>query len=130
MEEPNLIDFYRAYIEALNERRWDALAHYVCDPVSYDGERIGLAAYKANLVENCRIIPDLFFRVEILVTDATRVAARLLFDCSPTGEFMGLAIDGRRVIFSENVFYEIEGGKIARVWSVIDKAAIEAQIGR
>jgi predicted ester cyclase len=32
------------------------------------------------------------------------------------------------VSFVENVFYEFRNGKIAQVWSVIDKAAIEAQL--
>jgi predicted ester cyclase len=32
------------------------------------------------------------------------------------------------VRFDENVFYAFEDGKIRRVWSVIDTAAIAAQI--
>ena len=56
------------------------------------------------------------------------MAARLAFDCTPRGLFLGLAVDGRRVSFAENVFYEFRDGKIAQVWSVIDKAAIEAQL--
>jgi predicted ester cyclase len=39
-----------------------------------------------------------------------------------------LRVAGRRVSFSENVFYEYKLGKIASVWSIIDKAAIEAQL--
>jgi predicted ester cyclase len=31
-------------------------------------------------------------------------------------------------VFCENVFYEFREGKIDNVWSVIDKAAIEAQL--
>jgi predicted ester cyclase len=34
------------------------------------------------------------------------------------------------VSFAENVFYEFKRAKIAAVWSVIDKAAIEAQLPR
>ena len=37
-------------------------------------------------------------------------------------------MNGRRVEFDENVFYEIEEGRIRRVWSVIDKDAIRQQI--
>jgi predicted ester cyclase len=32
------------------------------------------------------------------------------------------------VQFAENVFYEFLDGKIESVWSVIDRAAIEAQL--
>jgi predicted ester cyclase len=41
---------------------------------------------------------------------------------------LGLPVNGKRVVFSENVFYELRDDKIARVWSVIDKSAVEAQV--
>ena len=42
--------------------------------------------------------------------------------------FFGLPINGKRVTFAENVFYQFRSGKIGEVWSVIEKAAIEAQL--
>ena len=56
------------------------------------------------------------------------MAARLAFDCTPTGQFQGLAVNGKQVQFTETVFYEIRDRRIATVWSAIDKAAIEAQL--
>ena len=44
------------------------------------------------------------------------------------GLFLGLRINGKRVSFAENVFYQFKSRKIGEVWSVIDKAAIEAQL--
>ncbi len=82
------------------------------------------------LVKDFEDIPDLRFKIQLLVCDPPRVAARLTFECSPKGEFLGMSINGRRVSFSENVFYEFKGSKIASVWSVIDKTAIEAQLRR
>jgi predicted ester cyclase len=32
------------------------------------------------------------------------------------------------VSFAENVIYEFRNGKIVEVWSIVDKAAIEAQL--
>jgi predicted ester cyclase len=37
-------------------------------------------------------------------------------------------VNGKRVSFAENVFYEFRARKVWRVWSVIDKAAIQAQL--
>src|SRR5947209_19562842 len=56
------------------------------------------------------------------------LASRLGFDCTPKGKFLGLHVNGKRVSFTENVFYEFRREKIEQVWSVIDKAAIEAQL--
>lgn len=73
-------------------------------------------------------IPDLYFDIQLLVADPPRVASRLRFDVSPKGEFLGLPVNGKRVSFTENVFYEFRDEKIWEAWSVIDKAAIEAQL--
>jgi predicted ester cyclase len=73
-------------------------------------------------------IPDLRFNIELLIADPPFIASRLAFDCSPKGKFLGLDVNGRRVRFAENVFYEFRDGKIAQVWSAIDKATIERQI--
>jgi predicted ester cyclase len=73
-------------------------------------------------------IPDLRFNIAQLVCNERFVASRLAFDCSPKGRFLGLDVNGRKVSFAENVFYEFRQGKIVQVWSVIDKAAIEAQL--
>jgi predicted ester cyclase len=43
--------------------------------------------------------------------------------------FLGLRVEGRRIAFAENVFYEFDDDrKIRAVWSIIDKAAIERQL--
>ncbi|MVA22035.1 ester cyclase [Agrobacterium vitis] len=125
-----LADLYQGYIDCLNAQDWDNLRNYVGTEVAYNSELIGLDAYRQAREREFREIPDLHFEVRILVSDQRTVASRLEFDISPSGEFLGLLVNGKRVKFCENVFYEYEGGKIVRVWSVLDKAAIEAQISR
>ncbi|MBR9764771.1 MAG: hypothetical protein GYB53_14895 [Rhodobacteraceae bacterium] len=61
------------------------------------------------------------------------IAAGLAFDCTPVGNLFGLPGNGRRVQFTENVFYHYAPGpagtpRIRDVWSVIDQAAIAAQL--
>ena len=73
-------------------------------------------------------IPDLKFNIELLICEPPHVASRLRFDCRPKGLFLDLAVNGRRVNFAEDVFYEFRDERIAEVWSVVDKAAIEAQL--
>lgn len=73
-------------------------------------------------------IPDLYFNVQMLISDPPFIASRLGFDCTPKERFLGLPVNGRRVSFAENVIYEFRDKKIVEVWSVIDKTAIEAQL--
>jgi predicted ester cyclase len=128
MTENPLVRIYHAYIDCLNARDWLRLDEFVHDDVHHNGKRLGVAGYRSMLERDVEQIPDLRFDIDMLVADTTAVASRLAFDCKPRGEFMGLHVDGKRVKFAENVFYEFRGGKIAAVWSVIDKAAIEAQL--
>ncbi|WP_026869718.1 ester cyclase [Inquilinus limosus] len=124
----DLSTLYRAYIDCLNRRDWTRLGDFVDDGARHNGRPSGLSGYRAMLEQDVREIPDLRFNIGLLVCDPPYVAARLDFTCSPRGRFLGLDVNGRTVSFSENVFYEFRDGKIVQVWSVIDKAAIEAQL--
>ncbi|MDF0519696.1 ester cyclase [Bradyrhizobium yuanmingense] len=128
MTRDDLADIYRAYITCLNGRDWPALGQFVHDDAAHNARPLGLEGYRAMLEQDVREIPDLQFQIEMLICDPPRIAARLKFDCTPAGTFLGLAVNGRRVSFCENAFYEFQDGKIRQVWSVIDKVAIEAQL--
>ncbi|MFL5157660.1 MAG: ester cyclase [Microvirga sp.] len=128
MIKTELSDLYRGYIACLNKQDWSRLEQFVHDDVHYNGERIGLRGYREMLERDFQEIPDLRFNIQLLMSDPPYIASRLGFDCAPKGTFLDLPVNGKRIRFAENVFYEFRDAKIARVWSVIDKAAIEAQI--
>jgi predicted ester cyclase len=128
MTRADLADSYRNYIDCLNRQDWQTLGQYVHDDVARNARPLGLPGYRAMLEQDFREIPDLHFKIELLISDPPNIAARLKFDCAPVGTFLGLAVDGGRVSFCENVFYEFRDGKIWQVWSIVDKAAIEAQL--
>jgi predicted ester cyclase len=56
------------------------------------------------------------------------VACRLWFTCTPTSTFFGHEPTGRPISFCEHVFYRFRDGRIAHVWSLIDREAIAAQL--
>jgi len=128
MTETDLSDIYRGYITCLNKQDWPRLEQFVHDEVHYNGEPVGIPGYRQMLERDFREIPDLYFNVQLLISEPPWIASRLLFDCTPKGTFLGLRVDGKRVSFSENVFYQFRGARIEQVWSIIDKAAIEAQL--
>ncbi len=123
-----LRDRYRHYIACLNNQDWPKLGQFVDEEVVHNGRQLGLAGYRDMLERDFIEIPDLHFEVRMLVFESPLLAARLNFDCAPKGTFLGLSVNGRRVNFAEHVTYEFRSGKIVQVWSVIDKAAIEAQL--
>ena len=128
MTKRDLSSVYRDYIACLNKQDWPNLEKFVHDDVNYNGQRIGILGYREMLERDFYAIPDLYFDIQLLISDPPYIASRLRFDCTPKGKFLGLHVNGKRISFTENVFYEFRQGKIEQVWSVIDKAAIEAQI--
>ena len=128
MIKTDLSDIYRGYIDCLNKQDWPRLEQFVHDEVCYNGQRVGILKYREMLERDFYEIPDLYFNIRLLISEPPYVASRLVFDCTPKGKFLGLPVNAKRVSFTENVFYEFRREKIAQVWSVIDKAAIEAQL--
>ena len=128
MIKADLSDVYRDYIACLNAQDWPKLEQFVHGDVHYNGQRIGISGYREMLERDFCEIPDLYFDIQLLISDPPYIASRLGFDCTPKGKFLGLNVNGKRISFTENVFYEFRREKIAQVWSVIDKAAIEAQL--
>ena len=124
----NLSGIYQGYIACLNQQDWPNLGNFVHDDAHYNGAYIGLAGYRQMLEGDFRAIPDLHFNIRLLMCEPPRVASRLHFDCTPTGMLFGMPVNGKRVQFMENVFYEFLDGRIRQVWSIIDKAAIAAQL--
>jgi predicted ester cyclase len=128
MTDADLSEVYRDYIACLNKQDWANLKRFVHEEVHYNGERIGLSGYREMLERDFRAIPDLYFDILLLICEPPRIASRLGFDCTPQGILFGLHVNGKRVLFTENVFYEFRDNRIEKVWSVIDKAAIESQL--
>jgi predicted ester cyclase len=124
----DLSEVYRGYIACLNQQDWSKLGRFVDENVSRNGQQIGLSGYREMLERDFCEIPDLHFSIQLLISDPPYLASRLFFDCTPKGKFLGLPVNGKKVSFTENVFYEFRGDKIVEVWSVLDGAAIEAQL--
>ncbi|WP_111429859.1 ester cyclase [Rhodobacteraceae bacterium DSL-40] len=128
MSPESLSDFYRGDIACLNRQGRESLGAFVHARAEHNGRPLGLAGYRALLAADFRAIPDLRFTIALLVSEPPRIASRLAFDGTPAGVLFGLPVNGRRVRFAENVFHELEEGRILRVWSLIDTGAIRAQL--
>ncbi|MGE2737176.1 ester cyclase [Mycolicibacterium vaccae] len=130
MSDSDLLTIYRDYLDCLNARQWDQLDRFVADDIVYNGERLGLDGYRSLLVADTAATPDLRFVPGLLLADADVVACRLVFDCTPQREFLGLEPTGNRVTFAEHVFYRFVAGRIVEVWSLIDKDAVRRQLSQ
>ena len=97
MTNADLETRYRAYLDALNERRLDDLVHFVQDELSYNGETMTRRQYQDLIAADIAAIPDLIYDAQIIVASGDQVACRLVFDCTPQHEFLGFSPNGERL---------------------------------
>jgi predicted ester cyclase len=76
---------------------------------SATAKTLGLAGYRTMLEGDSAAIPDLFFKIDFIVSEPPTVGARLIFDCTPKGELFGLPVNGKRVSFTENRLLPVQG---------------------
>ena len=76
-----------------------------------------------------RAFPDLRAEIEDIVAADDRVALRLRFRGTHSGEFLGIPATGRPVEYVSHEFYRITGGLIAEEWICSDMATLFRQLG-
>jgi predicted ester cyclase len=128
MTDAELEAHYRSYLDCLNTRLLGRLDAFVHDELTYNGNPMTRADYRALLEDDIAAIPDLSFDVDLLVVGGEQVACRLKFHCRPEREWRGLRPTGQRIAFAEHVFYAFRDGRIDHVWSLLAHAAIEEQL--
>jgi predicted ester cyclase len=72
--------------------------------------------------------PDLHITIEDIFGAGDRVAVRLNFSGTHTGEFQGVPATHRRVAFSSIDIYRVEGDKLAEEWVSPDMMGLMQQI--
>ena len=100
MTKADLSDIYRDYIACLNKQDWPRLEQFVHDEVCYNGQRIGILGYREMLESDFYEMPDLYFDIQLLISDPPYIASRLSFDGSLNGRLLGLDVNGKKVSFA------------------------------
>ena len=72
--------------------------------------------------------PDLHARIDDLVAEGDRVAARLTFRGTHLGEFLGVPATGRTVEYVSHEFYRFADGLVAEEWICSDLASLQGQL--
>jgi predicted ester cyclase len=72
--------------------------------------------------------PGLQAHIEDIVAARDKVAVRVRFRGTHTGEFLGFAATGRTVEYVSHEFYRIAGGLIAEEWICSDMATLFRQL--
>ena len=125
----------RQWIEVFNERddtgEADARAQdYVAyAPVSLEPAPLDSEAWTRFLAGFVEAFPDLKITVEDAVAEGDRVAQRVHFEGTHTGEFQGLPPTHRKVAFSGLELNRFVDGRVAEHWFQMDALTLLQQLG-
>ena len=107
--------------EAFNRRQLDAINRYFAPEIA--------EAIRRHAAELLDAFPDLHVKIEDLVAEEDRVAARLTLTGMHAGPFAGLPATNRRATWNSFRFYRLEDGRVAETWAIQDRLGLLEQIG-
>jgi steroid delta-isomerase-like uncharacterized protein len=88
----------------------------------------GLDVWRQGFEMIKHAFPDLHAHIEDIVAAQDKVAVRLRFRGTHTGEFLGIPATGRTVEYVSHEFYRIADGLIAEEWICSDTATLLHQL--
>lgn len=131
---PTNTDILRQAFDALRTRDLDGCLalmteDFIINIAGMPHQRRGAKAWKENVAVILTAFPDLDFRIEDVIAQGDRVAVRMTFTGTHTGEFMGASPTGRQIEYASYEIYRFENGRIAEEWINSDILSLLQQVG-
>ncbi|KAI1841659.1 hypothetical protein JX265_009326 [Neoarthrinium moseri] len=131
LDNAGLKSFYRSYIKAINEDLSESSLSEFCNPsVVHNAKTLSLSQYVSLIDDSSSAVREMTAHIHTIVADekSQRIAARIEWSGEPIKTLAGIDPNGRSVRFPEHVIYQLEAGKIARVWAIVDWDSFRAQM--
>lgn len=121
------------YQQIYNSNDLDALGEVVAEdlvsPKIMSGMPPGLAGAKRVHETTLIGMPDWQTRIDDLIAEGDKVAARITMTGTHTGDFWGMPATGRKVDFTGIYIVRIQDGRIVEHWGEEDGVALLQQLG-
>jgi len=118
----------RLYEDCINGNRPELLPELISDDFVGQGGK-GPSGFGSNIDSLRTGFPDVRFTVHDLVAEGDRVVVRWTWEATHTGTFQVWAPSGKRATNSGIAIYQLERGKVVRVWLEADRLGVLQQIG-
>jgi predicted ester cyclase len=124
----------RFYDELWNGWRLELVDEILAEGLRFRGSRgailAGRSEFRRYAEETRAAFPDWHNRIDDLVVDGDRVAARLTWTGTQTGAFEGRAASGARVEYVGAAFFRVVGDVIDEAWVVGDTEGFRRTLER
>lgn len=118
--------------EALNNHNLDGVVSYCAPACRFHGwaaETLDAAGYKAAMLAILAGFPDAHFRIDDIVAEGDKVAARHTLQGTHQAEFQGIPATGKKAHVSAIVMFRIENGAAVELWLNADLMGLMQQLG-
>ena len=131
--EQNKAALRRIYEEVFNKGNLAVVDEVVTAEWIYRGaggmELKGPAGFKEFVKTYRAAFPDLHLTAEDMVAEGEKVAHRITFRGTNTGEFMGMPPTGKQITVGVATISHFAGGREAETWQFADTASMYEQLG-
>ena len=104
-------------------------AYLIMNLAELPEQRHGQHVWREGFEMMKQAFPDLQGQIEDIVAADDRVALRLRFRGTHSGEFLGIPPTGHRIEYVSHEFYRVTDGLIAEEWICSDTATLFRQLG-
>lgn len=125
----DLHEVYHRYVDAMNDREFDRMHEFAHDQLTVNGQPLSREDYVAGLRGYVAAVEDFVWRLDDLIIEGDRVAARVTDTGTPVAEWLGHQPTGEAVEFTEYAFYHFRDGRFENIWYLLDAQAIQSQLG-
>jgi steroid delta-isomerase-like uncharacterized protein len=129
------IDLIRRYYAAFNAGEWETMLSLLTEDVAHDinqgGREVGVQAFRAFLARMDRSYAEQLKDIVVMAAqDGTRAAAEFVVHGTYKATDEGLPpATGQRYVLPAGAFFDIRGGRIARVSNFYNLADWLQQVG-
>ncbi len=130
MSEQNKDLIRRFYEELVNGRKIELADEMIIEDFDDHAARgTGLENFKTLYAVMLRIFPDIHAKIEDLIAENDKVAARVEFTATQAGSFRGFPPTNQKVAFSGMDIFRLKDGKIAERWVQRDFLGLLEKLG-
>jgi steroid delta-isomerase-like uncharacterized protein len=124
----------RYYSEVWNAWSAPALEELISSHIVFHGsvgtEVKGIAAFQQYVNRIRSAFPDFHNRIEELIAEGNKVAARLTYTGTHRGELFGFPGSGKRISYQGLAIFEFKEDKIIRGYVLGDTASLKRQLAQ
>jgi steroid delta-isomerase-like uncharacterized protein len=119
---------YQSYLKLCNDHDFDGMTSFYTPTIKVNDVVMDPGVVAAQFAPIVSGFPDWHWEARHIVIDTDHIVVHFTVTGTHQGTFAGIEATGRRVAVSEFTLYQVEDGKFAEVFDLLDMDALLRQL--